>query len=153
MLTFKFREDTLDGTLLHRAGQFMCQAKQTVQLMGAITIKQASIPSQRCSSNSHCPNGMADIMIAIPGRIQNHPQKQQIYSSTLKDPGILGLGFRVYSLEFTSPYRDQDRPTYSCLPKSMAISFSDPLESHKTVVWQFDICSKFCNLLCNSRQS
>jgi hypothetical protein len=101
MLTFKFREDTLDGTLLHRTGQFMCQAKQAVQLMGAITIKQASIPSQRCCSNSHCPNGMADIMIAIPGHIQNHPQNQQSYSSTLKDPGFLGLGL-------TSPYRDQD---------------------------------------------
>jgi hypothetical protein len=46
---------------------------------------------------------MADIMIAIPGHIQNHPQNQQSYSSTLKDPGFLGLGFRIYSLGSLPP--------------------------------------------------
>ncbi len=65
--------------------------------------------------------------------------------------------FRVYSLQFRVHFPLQrSRLTNlvnSCLPKSMGISFSDPLESHKTFAWQFDICSRFCNLLCNSRQS
>jgi hypothetical protein len=83
MLKLKVRKDTLYRPLLCGTGLLiMCQAKQIIHLMAAITIKQAGIPSQRSCCNSHCPNGMAHIMIAIPGHISII--HQQIFAPGLR---------------------------------------------------------------------
>jgi hypothetical protein len=78
---------------------------------------------------------MADIMIAIPGHIQNHPQNQQSYSSTLKDPGFLGLGFRIYSLGSLPPTEIKIDQLTELLPAQI---------NGNLLLWPFGKSQDFC---------
>jgi hypothetical protein len=69
MLKLKVRKTPFTGLALWNWAPHHVSGQAEIHLMAAITIKQACIPSQRSCCNSHCPNGMAHIMIAIPSHI------------------------------------------------------------------------------------